>query len=804
MSTLLRSHLVELQIHFPSGAWEVHPFQESYPRIFSSPIYLSWRDSRKRYSWLAKGRPNSTSSIEGVSTPFGTYQQITLGWNTTGEQLSTKIDLSLATDKPIFLWRLVIENKSEEPIFLDDVTMLQTEGLLQNRPGSSSSIKEQDAYHGVRRGLGFDRSSSDLAFYTNGWQSWNYAGTLGIDDPYPRTKLGPLTLPMRENSGTPKPSRQGHYISNMFGVLGDRVSRVGLLVGFISQQQTFGIVEGWLDPTLPALRLLAQLDGVQIDPGESFQTDWAYLQWINLEDKQPLSDYFHLTSISNHARIQRRALSGWCSWYYAFEDVSQPFLMENLEWICAEKDRVPLDLFQVDDGYERNVGDWFDLKPSFPDGLQHISSKVREAGLISGIWLAPFVAKRGSRLGRERKDWILRNKMGLPVNPGFLWDSFPYVLDITHPEVLDHTRWVLKRLKEEMGFEYFKLDFLYAGALPGKRFNPKLTRAQALSQALQWMRDAVGEDVDLLGCGIPLGSGIGIFDHVRIGPDVAPRWKPAHWGIKGPLDREMGHPSTRNAILTTINRLPMHQSWWMNDPDCLLVRSNETYLTEAEVQTLASVIAMSGGAMIVSDHLPTLSEERVDWLTRLIPPLPHAARAMDWFDTPYPSKLMMDLESCIGSWHLICLLNWSDQTQDLRLDINDFGVQESPNYHVIDFWNQKYYRMSSTTLHFSRVPAHGVHMLCLRQANSSPQWLGDNMHISQGLFIRDWELQSNHVRCTVEPGRRGSGVIWMGMPEGITKIQIGAQEVDFLEIEAGIFTFRVEFEGTYTVRAFWD
>jgi len=477
--------------------------------------------------------------------------------------------------------------------------------------------------------------------------------------------------------------------------------------------------------------------------------------------------------------------------------------MENLEWVSSQKCRVPLDLFQIDDGYEKEVGDWFDLKDSFPDGLQHISSKICEAGLTPGIWLAPFVAKRGSELGRKRKDWILRNRMGIPVNPGFLWDSFPFVLDITHPGVLDHIQNVVERMVEEMGFEYLKLDFLYTGALPGKHHDSKLTRAQGLYQALEVIRHAAGEKVELLGCGIPLGSGIGIFDCMRIGPDVAPRWKPSHWGIEGLLDHEMGHPSTRNAILTTINRLPMHQCWWTNDPDCLLMRSTETHLSDAEVQTLASVIAMSGGALIVSDHLPALSEERVDWLARLIPPLPHAARAVDWFDTRYPSKLIMDLESPLGIWHLICLINWEDQAQDLVLDLNDFGLQPSMVYHVIDFWNQSHQRMVSSALRFPQVPAHGVRMLSLRSTATSPQWLGDTLHISQGLFVREWDLRSDQLVCVLDPGRKVCGKVWIGMPVGLNKIQIGDQEAVAEEIEAGVYQINVEFEGVTQLMASW-
>jgi alpha-galactosidase len=551
------------------------------------------------------------------------------------------------------------------------------------------------------------------------------------------------------------------------------------------------------------LRLTTQLDGVQLDPGETLKTDWGYLQYVNLAEEEPLKVYLEISAQVNKARSGKKPKSGWCSWYYAFEDVTQDFVMENLEWLSSHKSCAPLDLFQLDDGYEVGVGDWFDLKDSFPDGLRFLSAKIREKGMTPGIWLAPFVVKRSSAIGQDHKDWVLRNRIGLAVNPGFLWDRFPYVLDITHPEVLAHVQNVFKYMVEEMKFEYLKLDFLYVGALIGKRHNPKLTRAQAMYKILELIRDTVGEDVDLLGCGVPLGSGIGIFDQVRIGPDVAPRWEPSHWGINAFLDREMGHPSARNSILTTINRLPLHQSWWTNDPDCLLLRSKESLLSKAEVQTLASVIALSGGTMMVSDHLPELEEERVGWLSKLLPLLPNAARAIDWFDTSHPSKLIMVLNGALEPWYIICLLNWSDYPQDLLLDLNEFGLQEASDYHVIDFWNERYFRMNSSTLCFPDVPAHGSRLLSLRQATSNPQWLGDTLHISQGLLVKNWEVESHRLRCTLESGHEASGMAWIGVPGKISGVQMRGEELSCFEIEPGTYRLNLGFEGITTLEATW-
>lgn len=48
-------------------------------------------------------------------------------------------------------------------------------------------------------------------------------------------------------------------------------------------------------------------------------------------------------------------------------------------------------------------------------------------------------------------------------------------------------------------------------------------------------------------------------------------------------DDKMNLPAARNAVRNTLNRSPMHASWFLNDPDCLLMRPT-TSLTPHELQ----------------------------------------------------------------------------------------------------------------------------------------------------------------------------------------------------------------------------
>ena len=76
--------------------------------------------------------------------------------------------------------------------------------------------------------------------------------------------------------------------------------------------------------------------------------------------------------------------------------------------------------------------------------------------------------------------------------------------------------------------------------------------------------------------------------------------------------------------------------WWVNDPDCLLVRDTDTALNLAETRFLATSIALSGGMVVASDDLPKLPDDRRALAAALFPPAGIAARPLDAGDGPTP------------------------------------------------------------------------------------------------------------------------------------------------------------------------
>jgi alpha-galactosidase len=298
-------------------------------------------------------------------------------------------------------------------------------------------------------------------------------------------------------------------------------------------------------------------------------------------------------------RGSRRVETVWCTWYAYYEGISEAVLTKD---IAALAD-LPYDVVQIDDGWQRAVGDW-EPNEKFPSGMGALADRITAAGMTAGLWLAPFIVLPESAAARDRPEFLLRDSSGQPVVAGANWGTEYLALDLTHPGVQEHLAAVIRRAVHEWGFRYLKLDFVNAGAVPGVRHSG-VHREQAYRDGLQLIRDVAGPDVYLLGSGALLLPSLGIVDGLRSGPDVAPMW--ANYATDDPSDA-----MAYNALVNTLHRLwqsPLVQV----DPDIVYFRSRLNLLTEQQMGWLQDLATICG-FKAVSDPVSWLSAEELDRL----------------------------------------------------------------------------------------------------------------------------------------------------------------------------------------------
>jgi alpha-galactosidase len=741
----LKQEVLTLRLHPEAGRFSILPNDQSFPAILDASLAVYFKKDGENRHGLDLVWEGCQVSEQSQSGEQGTVRMVRciVPCHTNG--ISYEVTFGVAEDYPLALWKVKVLNQSSSPINIDRIELLNT-------TSTGSSVK-----------FAKTRRAAELGFYYNGWQSWSPAGWVAGDGSMPKTYLGGLQAPMIYNDGTPRAVKRGLFSSDFFAAVGDRTARKGFVLGFLAQKQHFGSIEADFR-SAEALRMWANGDNARVDPGVSMETDWAVFNPILLDHREPLEKYLEAVARENHVRVPAESPVGWCSWYHFYTNLSAQDVRDNLKTIVEQQQTLPVQLVQIDDGFETQVGDWFSFKPEFPGGVKPLADEIKAEGLLPGLWLAPFIVHPKSQLFKDHPDWMLRKANGKLVNAGFVWNALDTGLDLTIPEALDYACSVVRTAAKDWGYPYLKLDFLYAAALPGVYRDGTKTRAQVLRMGMEAIRAVVGPDVTLLGCGAPFGSMLGLVEAMRIGPDVSGEWKPTFANIGAFFKNEPSMPCAVNSIRDILTRAALHGHWWVNDPDCLLIRPN-THLSLAEVQTLATAIAMTGGSLLLSDDLPKLPAERLRIAEVLLPVIGERARVLDWFDAEMPAKLRLDQLNDTGEWHLLAKFNWSEKPADLVIDPAEFDLPAG-EYRCMEFWSSKVDRIGKGgKFTLPSVPAHGCALVALRlAAKEQPVYLGSDLHFSMGHEVAEWKVTDAKVSFTIRLPRKTEGKVCVSIP----------------------------------------
>ncbi len=393
-------------------------------------------------------------------------------------------------------------------------------------------------------------------FFRHGWQSWTLSAWLDPSEP---------PLPIRSAQFRAKDEDPLYAFSK---------NHVSAWVASVELDEGQVLLLGALD-----LGGRIELDGVSLKgffeagDGEWFLArgpeDEVFARYANR-----LGTKFGRTRFVKAPRV-------WCSWYSLYKWINERTILKVLRDLAD----LPFDVFQLDDGWQDESGNW-DGGKNFPSGMAALADEIKATGRTAGLWLSPLIITPHLTLFREHPDWLLRDERGELVKTGLNWTGQTYALDVTHPAVLD---WLDKLIRKAVGwgYDYLKLDFLYAGAAAGKRYK-EVPREEAYRNALKVMRAAAGRAY-LLACGAPIIPSLGLCDGLRVGPDVTPYWlnRPLSVWLNNP-----NNPSTQNAIRTCLHMLWL-QPVVNTDPDVVYFRSRHNRMTDAQKKYLQDLGTIS-------------------------------------------------------------------------------------------------------------------------------------------------------------------------------------------------------------------
>ena len=441
--------------------------------------------------------------------------------------------------------------------------------------------------------------SNDTLFFGNGYQSWSTSKEYARGD-----KTQDIISAARKLGGFPEfaAGEFADYTFKSYVHYGKRnffraytytyLRKKGdyniTIYGSKSERKGFTIFEA--DMTANTFTVRKDVEGLKLTAGQEYEMfDIAI---IENEYEKAFDEYFFDFIGVKEPRIKH--LAGYTSWYNYFSKITEDICLRDLDGMDRAKECV--DIFQLDDGFQTATGDWLSVdKKKFPHGLKSLAQKIHDKGYLAGIWLAPFCAQITSQVAKDHPDWLIKDeKTGKKLLRHIGWGG-AYAFDIYNEGAREYIKHFFDVILNDWGFDMVKLDFLFTQCLT-PRYGK--TRGEIMCDGVDLLREACGDKL-ILGCGVPLGACMGIFDACRVTCDVNKVFKGNLLNVLK-LNNEV--PSAQGAINNTIFRRHLDGRAFCNDPDVLFLRKENLTFTDEQKYLLGKINAVCGNVLFVSDN----------------------------------------------------------------------------------------------------------------------------------------------------------------------------------------------------------
>ncbi len=496
----------------------------------------------------------------------------------------------------------------------------------------------------------------DELFYANGYQAWTTSREFSKDDKLEglldAAKITRFTAHFAGVSGDyhfESYGEKGKFHSYTYCYFRERGEREIKLYGSKSERNGFTIFD--VDMNGESFAIKKDVEGLVLSAGQEYEMfDIAI---ISGDMDKVMDKYFFDFVGCKKPKIKH--LSGYTSWYNYFQDINENIILRDLDGLDRASEEVSI--FQVDDGYQNAVGDWLITNhKKFPHGMKYIADKIHDKGYKAGLWLAPFNCQTSSMMLKKHPDWCIRDNVTGRKLLGCQGWGGAYTFDIYNEEFRKYIKRVFDTVLNVWGYDMVKLDFLYSQCIQPR--NGK-TRGEIMCDAVDLLRECCG-DKWILGCGVPLGACMGIFDACRISCDVNKNWK---YELKKSLNINSiitgirfnaEIPSSQNAIINTVFRNHLDGRAFCNDPDVFFLRDINIGYNMEQKLLHGKVNTVCGNVLFVSDNAGDFDDQRIEYLKEFF-------RDKDYKVT---------MAEYVGE-------------DDIRLDFVEDGVEKSLTFNLI-------------------------------------------------------------------------------------------------------------------------
>ena len=315
-----------------------------------------------------------------------------------------------------------------------------------------------------------------------------------------------------------------------------------------------------------------------------------------------LERYAELIAKESHVPTPKKAFwTGWSTWDFYRQAFLPEDVASNME--AFQKLQVKGNIIQLDGGWWKQRGDYFDVRDNIGGGIKSIIEKIHKAGYKAGLHFDGMRVSKAATVVSEHPDYFLRTEKGelLEIGKDVVTKDPLVYWDFSHPGAREFIRKVMENARVNWKVDYFKIDFLRQGLFKGVSKLP-VTNLERFRMGINAMKEGFGKDVYFLACSSNFGSMIGLADADRTGGDIQPNYE-----------------AVKARAQHTSASFYLHPKIFNLDADYLVLRNKEESnerdgkkpsLSYEEAAMWANYVSIYGNARFESDNIPLLKPEK--------------------------------------------------------------------------------------------------------------------------------------------------------------------------------------------------
>lgn len=198
-------------------------------------------------------------------------------------------------------------------------------------------------------------------------------------------------------------------------------------------------------------------DNKEIKAGQKVAFDKVvYMQdksWQDLQER-----YADLIAKENQVTVPKKAFwTGWSTWDFYRQAFVSADVESNMK--AFKKLNVKGNIIQLDGGWWKQRGDYFDVRDNIPGGIKSIIEKIHKDGYKAGLHFDGMRVSKAATVVKEHPDYFLHNQKGdiLEIGTDVVTKDPLVYWDFSHAGAREYIKNVMKNARDNWKVNYFKI-----------------------------------------------------------------------------------------------------------------------------------------------------------------------------------------------------------------------------------------------------------------------------------------------------------------------------------------------------------